>query len=571
MEATARKSGVKAAGETVPGAQALAKGLAVLEAVGMADKPMRFRDLTEATGLPKGTLHRILQALMQYRLVRIDERDNTYRLGHWLFELAHKVWDAFDLRGAAAPELDRLAEQTGETVILAELEDGQALYIDERDIGGPFNLRVGVGRRAPLHCTALGKAILSFLPPHDQQVLLGRMKLERFTAHTLTDPAALAADMALAQARGYAVSEEEHLEGVCAVAAPVLDHEGAPIAAIGVLGPRDRFSNDRLHTTGRDLMDASRRISGNVGATPISIATPPQPQAARPADVECVLPATAYLGEGPLWSPDEKRLYWVDILAPAVHRFDPRTGQNETRSLPRLIGAVAMRRAGGLVALTQNGLEALDFEGGRLEQIVDPESDLPDNRFNDGKCDRRGRLWAGTMRLDASAGAGALYRFDADGSWSRVANGFTVSNGLGWSPDDHTMYFVDSADCVIYAFDFDPERGEIGDRRVLVQTNPEDGRPDGITVDAEGFVWAAMWDGWAVHRYAPDGRLDRVVRMPTPRPSSCIFGGDDFATLYITSGRIRLSAQRLAEAPLSGSLFALRPGVSGQPPTAFAG
>jgi sugar lactone lactonase YvrE/DNA-binding IclR family transcriptional regulator len=555
----------------IPGAQTLQKGLAVLDAVGDADRPLRFKDLVKATGLPKGTLHRILQALIEQRLVRIDERDGTYRLGHRLFELAHKVWGAFDLRGAAAPELDRLARQTGETVTLAELDRGQALYIDERNSGQAFGLRIGVGRRAPCHASAVGKAILAFLPPSEQAALLGQIGLERFTARTITDRHELTVDLALARARGYALSEEEHLDGVVAVAVPVLDHQGAPIAAIGLLGPRERLSDDHLHSTGRDLMEASRRISGNVGQTPISMTTPPSPDAAPSAGIECVLPASAYLGEGPLWSTAESRLYWVDILAPAVHRFDPATGRNETRRLPRLIGSVVLRAVGGLVALTQNGLERLDFESGRLDPVVDPEADIPDNRFNDAKCDRTGRLWAGTTRLDSSPGHGALYRFDQDGGFARMASGFTVSNGLDWSPDDRLLYFVDSAASRVYVFDVDPVRGEISNRRVLIETGHEEGRPDGLTVDAEGGIWCAMWDGWAIRRYTPDGRLDAVVRLPVPRPSSCIFGGDDLATLYITTGRIRLSAKHLAEAPLSGSLFAFRPGVRGLPAAAFAG
>jgi sugar lactone lactonase YvrE len=237
---------------------------------------------------------------------------------------------------------------------------------------------------------------------------------------------------------------------VVAVAVPVLDHQGAPIAAIGLLGPRERLSDDRLHGTGRELMEASRRISGNVGQTPISMTTPPSPAAAPSAGVECVLPASACLIEGPLWSAAEQRLYWVDILAPAVHRFDPATGRNETRRLPRLIGAVALRACGGLVAVTQDGLERLDFDAGRLEPMVDPEADIPANRFNDAKCDRSVRLWAGTTRLDSLPGHGALYRFDRDG-FARMASGFTVSNGLDWSPDDRQLYFVDSAESRVYA------------------------------------------------------------------------------------------------------------------------
>ncbi len=543
----------------------------MLDAVGESERPLRFRDLAQLTGLPKGTLHRILQALIERRLVRLDEADSTYRLGHRLFELAHKVWAAFDIRGAAAPELDRLAQETGESVTLAELDQGAALYVDERNSSQPFGLRIGVGRRAPLHATAIGKALLAFLPPAEQQGQLARLGLERFTAATIVLPEQLAQELALTRARGYAISEEEHLEGVSAVAAPVLDHRGRPIAAIGVLGPRYRLTGDRLHTTGRELMQAARRISGNVGATGPSMVTAPRPAAATPTEVTCVLPANAYLGEGPLWSPDERRLYWVDILAPAVHRLDPETGRDEVRPMPRLVSALALREAGGLVAVTQSGLEALDFEAGRLDPIVDPEADLPDNRFNDARCDRAGRLWAGSMRLDAGAGGGALYRLDADHGWSRMAGGIHVANGLDWSPDQHVLYFVDTGELTIWAYAFDPAQGAIQGRRPFVRLEPGAGRPDGLTVDALGFVWCAIWDGWAIHRYAPDGRLDRVVSLPVPRPSSCAFGGPELDTLYITTGRIRLSAALLAEAPLSGSIFAIRPGVKGQAPSRYRG
>ncbi|MEO1017137.1 MAG: SMP-30/gluconolactonase/LRE family protein, partial [Pseudomonadota bacterium] len=296
----------------------------------------------------------------------------------------------------------------------------------------------------------------------------------------------------------------------------------------------------------------------------------PRPlQQIHDSSVTCVLPNTAYLGEGPVWSPEEQCLYWIDILAPAVHRFDPATGDNQTRALPRLIGAVALRQEGGLVAVTQDGLESLDFNSGNLRPIVDPEEGITDTRFNDARCDAAGRLWAGTMALDATPGRGAIYRFLEDGSWARAANGFTVSNGLDWSPDDRLMYFADSAAEAIFAFDFNLETGEITNRRPFIRTTADEGRPDGLTVDTEGCLWCAMWDGWAVRRYSPEGSLLQTVELPVPRPSSCVFGGPDLKTLYITSGRIRLSEELLIQAPLSGSLFALQTDVQGRPPNLF--
>ena len=386
------------------GAAALAKGLYLLDVIGEAPAPPRFRDLQAATGLPKGTLARMLNTLLTFRLIRHEESDNTYRLGHRLFELAHRVWESFDLRGAGAPALDRLAEETRETAALCAIDNGEVLYIDQRSRGGPYGFRIEIGRRAPLHCTAGGKALLAFVQPHEQRALVDRLKLERFTETTITEEEALAADLALTRARGYAVSQEEHVAGVASVAAPIFDHTGRAVAAIGVFGPSSRLTRERLHTTGRDLMAAARQISGNVGATQMNIS--PAPRSARPVDpdVQCVLPWGAHLAEGPYWSAGEQRLYWVDILAPSVNRFDPATGNNEEVTLPRLVSAVLGRRGGGLVVLTQEGLEGFDFASGRLTPLADPEADIPDNRFKT-TANATGRAGSGPGRCGLTPAA----------------------------------------------------------------------------------------------------------------------------------------------------------------------
>ena len=551
------------------GAAALAKGLYLLDVIGEHPTPPRFKDLQAATKLPKGTLARMLNTLVLFRLIRHEGSDNTYRLGHRLFELAHRVWESFDLRGAAAPVLDRLAEETRETAALCSIDNDEVLYIDQRSRGGPFGFSIEVGRRAPLHCTAGGKVLLAFAQPHEQRGVLDRITLDRYTERTLIDEDALVADLALTRARGYAVSLEEHVAGVSSVAAPLFDHTGRAVAAIGVFGPDARLSSERLHVTGRDLMAAARLISGNAGATPMNITPQIRSDRGVDADVACVLPSGAHLAEGPVWSGLESWLYWVDILAPSVHRFDPRTRVNEQAAMPRLVSAVVPRRGGGFVALTQDGLEELDFSTGKLTPLVDPEADIPDNRFNDGKCDRSGRLFAGTMRLDASRTTGSLYAIAPDLSWRRAATGFTVANGLDWSPDGRTFYFADSAPGRIYAYDFDPVGGELDRRRIFAEIEPAFGRPDGLAVDSEGCLWCAVWDGWCVRRYAPDGGLVREVRLPVPRPTSVAFGGSDLKTLFITSARIRLPSRILAEAPFSGGLFTLPVDVAGLPAAEF--
>ncbi|CAN7382225.1 SMP-30/gluconolactonase/LRE family protein [Bosea sp. LjRoot9] len=552
------------------GAAALAKGLYLLDVIGEAPSPPRFKDLQAATGLPKGTLARLLNTLVLFRLIRQEDSDNTYRLGHRLFELAHRVWESFDLRGAAAPVLERLADETRETAALCAIDNDEALYIDQRSRGGAYGFRIEIGRRAPLHCTAGGKALLAFAQPHEQRAIFDRIRLERFTDASFTQEDALLADLALARARGYAVSLEEHVAGVSSVAAPIFDHTGRAVAAIGVFGPSSRLTSERLHVTGRDLMAAGRQISGNVGATPMNITPSTRSGRATDPQVECVLPWGAHLAEGPVWSAREKRLYWVDILAPSVNRFDPATRANEEVMLPRLVSAVVERRGGGLAALTQDGLEAFDFASGALSPLVDPEAEIPDNRFNDGKCDRRGRLWAGTMRLDASRTSGSLYAIAPDLTWERRESGLTVANGLDWSPDGRTFYFADSAPGRIYAYDFEMETGRLARRRVFAEIDATIGRPDGLAVDSEGFVWCAVWDGWCLHRYAPNGALVREVRLPIPRPTSIAFGGDDLKTLFITSARVRLPSRILAEAPFSGGLFTLPVDVAGLPASEFA-
>ena len=553
------------------GAAAFAKGLYLLDLIGERDQPARFKDLQLASNLPKGTLARMLATLVAFRLVRHEPSDNTYRLGNRLFELAHRVWETFDLRGAAAPQLERLAEETHETVALTAADNDQVVYIDQRSGGGPFGFRIEVGRRAPLHCTAPGKTLLAFSTPHEQRSTLSRLQLEPHTSSTIKDADKLQADLALTRARGYSISLGEHLDGVVSVAAPVFDHTGKAIAAIGVFGPSARIGLDRLHVIGRDLMEAARMISGNVGASLVSIQSKSAPLRAASPDLECVLPWGANLAEGPVWSERESRLYWIDILAPAVYRFDPLTGTNDTCPLPRLVGAVVERKSGGLAALTIDGLEALDFDQRTLTPMVDPESDMPENRFNDGKCDPMGRLWAGTMGLDATRKSGAIYRVNADLSWRRMDGPFTVANGMDWSPDGRTFYFTDSSAGTIFAYDYDPGSGEIANRRIFARIDEADGRPDGLTIDSEGCVWSALWDGWAVRRFDPSGKVISDLRMPVPRPTSVCFGGPDYRTLYVTSARIRLPARILADAPFSGGIFAANVGVSGWPAGQFGG
>ena len=558
------------AAREIPGAQALRRGLSLLDLVA-AQPGLRFSELAERSGLTKATAHRMLATLAEAGLLRVHERDQGYHLGFRLFEMAHRVWDQFDLRTAADPELERLRSIAGETVRLAILDDDEVLYVDQREAAHPVRLGNGVGARAATYASGAGKALLAHLDPLVREQVLNRLKLQRFTPSTITDRAALAQHLDLTKARGYSVSFEEQHVGVSSVAAAVLDHRARAIGAVVIVGPSYRLGLDRLHTLGRDVMEAARRISGNAGQLAMSISPNPRPLGPNREDVASVVPTTAFLGEGPTWVAATRKLVFVDILAPAIIVSDPQDGSFQTHPMPELVSAVVPRARGGFLAALQTGLKAVDLDTGQVTSIASPESDKPGNRFNDGKCDRRGRFWAGTLAIDTTAGHGSLYRLDPDGRCTLMDEGFTISNGLGWSPDDRRFYFTDSGARCIYAYDFDIVSGTLANRRTFVALPEGVGSPDGLAVDAEGFVWSAHWDGWCVTRYDPDGRVDRVINVPVPRPTSCAFGGPDLSTLYVTSARIRLSAQQLAEAPLSGSVFALRAGVRGLPETPFAG
>ncbi|HDS0922237.1 TPA: SMP-30/gluconolactonase/LRE family protein [Stenotrophomonas maltophilia] len=554
----------------IPGAQALSKGLSLLTLIADAPHPLPFGELSRYSGLPKSTLHRILQTLIEYRLVRTDEASQTYRLGTRLFEMAHQVWSDFDLRSAAEPELLRLREMAQETTRLGVLEGRDILIIDQRDHVQAMRLANGVGSRLPALATAIGKAVMSHRPPEELQRYLAATPLQPLTPHSILSLEALQRELDLIKARGYAVSVEESALGVSGVAAPILDHRGEAIGAVSISGPSFRLPLERLHALGRDVIEAARRIAGNVGETFMSISTSVTPSHAAERDVRCVIPQSAFLAESPHWLGDGRSLLWVDILAPSVNVSNLATGDTRTTPLGELVGVVVPRTSGGFIAATQSGFRTLDLPGGEMQPIAAPLH-MSGRRFNDGKCDAAGRLWAGTLAIDAAPERGALYRLDTHGVLDEIESGFHICNGLGWSPDNTRFYLADSGRRTIYVYDYDLDTGTVTNKQVFARFADADGMPDGLAIDAQGHVWCAMWDGWAIKRFAPDGTLVRSIDLPVPRPTNLAFGGPQLRTLYITTARIRLSATQLAAAPLSGSLLALEVDVAGTPVGGYGG
>lgn len=293
--------------------------------------------------------------------------------------------------------------------------------------------------------------------------------------------------------------------------------------------------------------------------------------------VECLWDAAAELGEGPIWDERSGLLYWLDIEAPAIHRCDGAGRARQSFPIPRRIGCIALRQGGGLIAGLEDGLVMIDLPSSpaagtpRITPILDPETDRPGNRFNDGKCDAAGRFWVGTMDQQHTASSGVLYRLDPDLTIHTMDEGYVVTNGQAFSPDDRTFYHNDSMAGLVYAFDCDPASGSISNRREFLRLPEDHGLPDGMTVDAEGDLWLAHWGGWRVSRIDPGGGVRQVIALPVAQVTSCAFGGPDLDVLYITSARIGLSPEDLASQPLAGGLFAVEVDARGRPVDRFGG
>jgi sugar lactone lactonase YvrE len=286
-------------------------------------------------------------------------------------------------------------------------------------------------------------------------------------------------------------------------------------------------------------------------------------------ELELPLDAQAELGEAPSWDPEARRLIWVDITGGIVHRFDPAARTDEPFEIGQPVGAAVPTTDSRLALAVSDGFSILDPASGRVEQIADLKPDVSGTMMNDGKCDPAGRFWAGTKDANGSRPIGSLYRLGADRRPATVLTGVTVSNGLGWSSDRTTMYYIDSPTHRIEVFDFDLDSGELANRRTLVHLPANWGLPDGMTVDEEGFLWVAFWSGSAVRRFDPVGKVVSTIEFPVSQVTSCAFGGDDLAELYVTTARDSLSEAQLEGQPLAGALFRLRPGIRGLPEHPF--
>lgn len=290
--------------------------------------------------------------------------------------------------------------------------------------------------------------------------------------------------------------------------------------------------------------------------------------------IDCVVQGADILGETPRWCERTGRLWWVDVRRPALQWYDPSSGRHAAIRLhPDLVtGAIALRESGGFLLATAAGLHVFDPDTGETPRLLaHPEQGKPGMRLNDGRCDRRGRFWVGSMHDTQRLPVGTLYRFDEQHRCEPMFQGFVLPNSLCWSPDDRTLYFADTHNQMVWAFDYDIDDGVISNQRVFQDWTHQIGRPDGATVDVDGCVWTCMVASGQLIRLTPHGEVDQVIQLPVTNPTCPAFGGANLDTLFITSHSQRLPPDVHAREPLAGALLSIRPGVQGLPEARYRG
>jgi sugar lactone lactonase YvrE len=288
---------------------------------------------------------------------------------------------------------------------------------------------------------------------------------------------------------------------------------------------------------------------------------------------EIVLEHRCILGEGPVWDKNRQTICWVDILRGEIHEYNPAKNSHKTLFVNQMIGAITICTNGQYIAALKNGFGFVDRNSGAVTMISNPEPHLPGNRFNDGKSDPGGRFWAGTMSHTDEPEQGNLYVLNTDLSVTKKIGKISISNGLAWSTDHKTFYYIDTPTFSVAAFDFDKASGAVDNKRTVIRIAQNDGSPDGMTIDSEGMLWIAHWDGWQVTRWNPlTGKKIMNITMPVARVTSCCFGGQKYQDLYITSARTGLGDDQLKKQPLAGSLFVIKNiGFNGLPAFEFDG
>ena len=512
------------------GANAVRRSLAVLRAVAEAGSDVTVAELAARLDLKKPTVHRLVSALVEEEFLQADSSPQRLRLGPLFLELAHSVWSQFDIRGAAAPELERLARATGFTARLLTSAGDRVICVEAAHVGERVRA-LDVGSMEPLRGSAAGLVVAAF--SHDDT--------------RAPDP-----EEALVKARYYAIDAQAHA-GWRSVAAPVFDERGEPIAAIAVTGPAHLLGDEQLHAFAPHVLEAARKTSRAAGGYPFAISPDEPGSTGRSASVRPISRIANLIGDSPLWVGDSDTLYWIDILAPAILRLGD-GGKIDSFAMPDVIGALVPRSDGQLIAAFSNSIAVFDPQTNTLGGRVTVEGVNYGYRFNDGATDRLGRLWLGCADPSRTGAHGRLLCVEPDGSVAAELSGLGLPNGVVWSGCGSRVYLIDSAMRQLRAYSYDEARGQFGEFEVLHQFPAGGPRPAGLAMSPSGALWTAIWDGWELVELSAAGEvLDRIA-LPVPRPSGLRFTRDG-RNLVVTSACVRLSPSQLLRAPLSGSVF----------------
>ncbi|UWR13444.1 SMP-30/gluconolactonase/LRE family protein [Sulfitobacter mediterraneus] len=524
----------------VPGAQALVRGLDVLMAIGAAPAPLRFGELQDAVKIPKGSLHRLLAALQSRGLVRFEEHGRRYALGSRVFDLARRTMDQSSLIRAAKPELSRLARHLRRACCLYVLEGEEVFVLDFEDPDAAQTRVVRVWPRLPAHGSSPGFAIAANSPADADK------------------EAPNSGAISQARALGYAISQDN----CTAVAAAILDSGGYPVGAICCHVDSQNEGAELLHEAGRLVREAAARASGNVSIADHVTEVAAQPKTTDPA-VTVLDTGRDFMGENPVWCQETNKVWWLDVLAPALRSRNLVSGETRHVILDDLTGGLALTQSGKLLLAGRQGIHLFDVDSETSTLLFDPEKHKPENRFNSASVDSAGNLWVGTMRVDGQSGSGSLYKIGPDLSVQTMLGDVTLPKNADWSMTGDEVYLSQGGDARLDAYSFTKD-GTLGDPRLIVQGNADIGRPNGIAVDDEGCIWVAMMGGWSVNRYAPDGELLRKIALPVPMPTALSFGGPNLDKLFVTSTYLRMPAGYSSLSPQAGNLIVIDTGVTGR-------
>ncbi|WCM93299.1 SMP-30/gluconolactonase/LRE family protein [Acidovorax sp. NCPPB 2350] len=556
------------AASAAEGTGALEKALDLLDAVGAAPEGLSQAELAQRLGLPRTTAYRLLATLVARGLLRRDPLRKVYCLGMRCFEMARQAYAMPDLAAAAALELRALRDLTGETTYLGALDGREVVSLERCDGAHSQRSASALGQRKPVHCTSQGKAILSVLGEAERDALVRGLALKALTPRTITDRRRLQAELRVTAARGYAIDDEEIVAGVRCVGAPIVDGRGQVRGALSVAGPAWRLTPERLELLGPEVAEAARRV----GAQLQRVRAPVSDTAAR-----ALAGPWAFHGAHPHWCEDTGRLYWADTLAPALRTWTPEQGAQAgagpvgeggaADGAPGTDHAVAAHDApiagvlvhGGHGDVTLVGAQgALRWRPGAA--APEPWPAWPSGAVVQAAClearsaqepgDAPPLLWLAT---ETSDGGSAVGRLRADGTLDIRWRFGEPLQCLRWRAQDGALLAtVPDTGAILLMHPDSP-----GVVRRLVTVPKGSGRVSGLAFDADGGVWTALRDGWSVVRFLPDGSLDRVAGLPVPCPTDVAVGGVGGRCLFVTTARQPVALDMLANAPLSGRLFAL--------------